>query len=365
MDTPCIPSEPKLRWECIQNITRIFSTSRRTLVCDRDLMSIDISNTAIDACEAILAVLLVCDWSLRAWTLLEAIRGHELYILCKEDQIIELVDAITLVRQAGRIELPLLYGNRDYLLQHPDINLLAQESDLFDIGDTRVIPLDLELTRGFIGIGEAAELLSHRHPTRDGDDLLIWSLLIGDLEAADAETLWKRQIGTDIHVGSLISSAPRLKCFGLSWAPSRPFLRSTTETPGGGPRVYEPFEGGNTIKGQITPEGLSARWLIFQFQAAEYMGVRSRANSVEDPKFHERMQTIGNQHLAGYTWGVLLATGPRGSLNAARIVSPKCEGQLLVICASHNGDSWEWRDIYEWDNQVPLPRFESKVILIT
>lgn len=362
MDTPCIPSEPKLRWDCIQNITGIFARSEKTLVCDRDLMSVDISTAASEAYETILAILLVCDWSMRAWTLLESIRGHDLFILCKDDDIISLGQIVAKVRQHGRIELPILFSRRKYLLPHPDIYDLNM--DFFDTGELIVDEECWDEVKGFINIGEAAELLSHRHPTRDGDDLLIWSLLIGDLEDKDTVALWRRQIRKKIPVGSLISSAPRLKTVGLGWAPSSPVLRSKIDAYGGKRKAYAPFDGEMTMTGLITPDGLLSSWMVFKFLSAKHARPTQNIDSTERIEFYERLSVIVRQLTAEFTWGVLLMMCPRRGSRDVPIEYPKCKGQMLVVCASQDGSRWQWRNIYEWEKNVSLPQFTLEKILI-
>jgi hypothetical protein len=55
MDTPCIPEDHALRAESIAKINRVFSDSKMTLVCDRDLQEIDISDLTMRLRESILA----------------------------------------------------------------------------------------------------------------------------------------------------------------------------------------------------------------------------------------------------------------------------------------------------------------------
>lgn len=61
MDTPCIPEDHQLRREAIMNINQVFDNSRATIICDRDLMSIDTSNLTIGVWELIVVTILVCD----------------------------------------------------------------------------------------------------------------------------------------------------------------------------------------------------------------------------------------------------------------------------------------------------------------
>ena len=55
MDTPCIPENHELQGEAITNINKVFYESKVTLVCDRDLMDIDIEDLTLTKKEWILA----------------------------------------------------------------------------------------------------------------------------------------------------------------------------------------------------------------------------------------------------------------------------------------------------------------------
>jgi hypothetical protein len=55
MDTPCIPEDHDLRQEAIQNINTVFHKSRATLVCDRNIMAIDVGDLNLAKKESILA----------------------------------------------------------------------------------------------------------------------------------------------------------------------------------------------------------------------------------------------------------------------------------------------------------------------
>ena len=99
MDTPCIPWDLKLRKEAIQNIENVFDMSSAAVVCDRDIMSVDISSAdfevedasdvTVKCCEQILAMMLICDWNVRAWTFLESFKGrNNIFVLCKDNLII-------------------------------------------------------------------------------------------------------------------------------------------------------------------------------------------------------------------------------------------------------------------------------------
>ena len=361
MDTSCIPSEPKLRWDCIANITKIFTKSGKTVVCDRDLMIIDISNITTEICEQILAILLVCDWNMRAWTLLEAMRGRrELYLLCQNDKIISMLEVFETLRESGRIDLLALFITRAYLFA-PDKSLVGQH--LFD----NLPPIDTEEDRehaqGLINIGEAAALLSHRHPTRDGDDLLIWSLLVGDIEDEHPVEMWKRHVGRSINTGSLLSSAPRLECPGFGWAPSCATDRQQSDAVTAGRKTYLAYDGEGTMRATITEDGLCTYWATHKFSVQNEQRLGSGLH--QDSDIQQRIADIADQYIRGYARGILLNVLPcRGPKNTT-VQYRDCDGQLLVVCGSHDGIRWEWKDVYDWDTKVPLPYFlYEKVLLV-
>lgn len=61
-------------------------------------MMIDIIKREILIMELILATLLLCDWHVCAWTLLENLRARRnIYILCKDDHIIKLKQLMEIV----------------------------------------------------------------------------------------------------------------------------------------------------------------------------------------------------------------------------------------------------------------------------
>ena len=71
-----IPNKHYLRREAINHINSTFSDSQITLLCDRDLSSLNAlsGNEEVAQAERLLVTLLVCDCNVRASTLLEAIR---------------------------------------------------------------------------------------------------------------------------------------------------------------------------------------------------------------------------------------------------------------------------------------------------
>ncbi|KAF1357136.1 hypothetical protein BDV97DRAFT_365815 [Delphinella strobiligena] len=182
MDTPCIPEDHDLRDEAITHINSVFRNSRLTLICDRDIMEVDIggASPAIDVKETILSILLVCDWNVRAWTFLEAIRGRgNQHLLCKNDETISLSSLINSVNQEGSMELASIFLTSDHLTVWDSTFPNSDE-------DTQPRPPMV-----FLEPEESACLLSRRYATRPGDDVTIWSLLCGDQVYKSAEKFWK------------------------------------------------------------------------------------------------------------------------------------------------------------------------------
>ena len=342
MDTPCIPSEKVLRSECIGNINTIFTQSRVTLVCDRDLMDIDVSNLTMDLQEAILATVLVCDWNVRAWTLLEAMRGrHNVHLLCKGNEVVSFQETLKSVHKYGRIDLDILFLTTQHLLPPPPID------DWEVLGGSMIDEQGRRIQLGFVSLGEASILLSHRHATRDGDDVVIWSLLANDVAIKSAAELWKSQIGAEVQTGFLMSSSPRLQGHtGLGWAPSCPALHPPASNDSNHESMYLAYDGLNTQRGIITSEGLQAKWLIHKFlpSSADY-----------DFRF-PRNVAIAARYLQHYRWGAFLRPG---QLPGPRYVPAPYQGMakeaLVAICGSNDGRRWEWKSVYEWDISDPLP----------
>ncbi len=224
--------------------------------------------------------------------------------------------------------------------------------------------VEREIEEGFVNIGEAAALLSHRHATRDGDDLLIWSLLIGDIEDDSPIAMWERQVGKRIPTGSLISSAQRIKGHpGLGWAPFSPTALQRIDEQSTNLKVYPAHNGGETYDGLITTEGLRAKWLIYEFPNVT-------ASTVDEGDFQDSSlpgpcMDIAAQRLRGYKGGALLQTMPRKGPRNIPVSYRESLGWLVVVCGLLDNSVWEWKGVYEWDANIALPPFTIKEILIT
>ena len=359
MDTSCIPSEKTLRRECVAQINGIFATSGKTVICDRDIMAIDISNPTISAYESILAALLVCDWDIRAWTLLEAMRGrYGLFVLCRHNRLINLRELLKSVHENGRMDLTNLFLARDYLF--PPMAISGFE--LFP-GHPITGDVEREIVEGFVNIGEAAALLSHRHATRDGDDLMIWSLLIGDFEDKSPIAMWERQIGKRIRTGCLVSSAQRVQCQpGLGWAPFSPTALQRIDVQSTGSKVYPASDGSATSDGLITREGLRAKWLTHVFPSMTASTVTEE--QIQDLNLLGTRAEIATQRLRGYKWGALLQAMPRKGPGNIPVAYRGSLGPVVVVCGSRDNNVWEWKGIYEWNANIALPPFTIKEMLI-
>lgn len=363
MDTPCIPSERELRWECISQITHVFATSAKTLICDRDIMTIDISTHSIASYESLLASLLVCDWGVRAWTLLEAIRGRlGLWVLCQNNMAVSVMDVLKSVHARGRIDIATLFLGRAYLFP-PQKHDEDTERELF--GELYEPPEKGGMEDGFLSIGEAAAMLSHRHATRDGDDLLIWSLLIGDLEDESPVEMWKRQVGKKIPTGSLISSAQRVQGHrGLGWAPYKPTISQNLHPSAMASKAYPGFDGCGTRDGVITKDGLHALWLTHQFPVDSWLTGPVSVEMEVPVSSRPQIAEIVDFYLCGYKWGILLqAIAVPGPWNTPARYHGAL-GIVVVVCGSTDKVAWEWKGIYEWDISHPLPAFTFQELLL-
>lgn len=169
-DAPCIPEEHQLRKQAIMNnINQTLAASKVTLICDRDLMDISISDLSIQTKETILAMFLVCDQNVRAWTYLESMRGrNQIQILCKNNATIHFEELVKDILQNGAVDLANLILTVPHALPQTVSGKLTQADEARGI--TYIEYLDLE---------RAGSFLSHRPASRPGDDVVIWKSSYG------------------------------------------------------------------------------------------------------------------------------------------------------------------------------------------
>jgi hypothetical protein len=372
IDSTCIPDEKSLRKEAIKGIDEIFSESKVTLVSDQDLQSVALSDS-IRSLETILSVLLVCDWNVRAWTMLEATRGSgSVYLLCKDDRVISLNELLRKVHQQGSIGLAILLGSAQHLLPSRDP----------------------ESARS---VEEAGHLLSQRHSSRPGDEVLIWCLMNNISASSSALKLWDAQ--TEIQTAFLMSSAERIrKLDGYSWAPQvpyiRPLLRSVSLDDGNLQYYsvrYLSYDGQGSFVGQIVNGKLSAKWLAWDMDFDGVSESRDRntymvdypmGNSPDKAKLNLHLGEDGERYEnpdgeAGYTiLTSLLAAGYN-----ARVIRPLSTngmyayrgqvgrgeqyGSVAAICSSSDGLIWKWHGVYQWGESDDHPKWQVCHMVIT
>lgn len=253
IDSSCIPDDLELRKEAIMAINGIFCDSKVTLISDKDLQSKEISAGSMEDLETLLSILLVCDWGVRAWTMLEAIRGNEsIHILCAGDQAIRLVDLLRKIHDEGAVDLAVLLGSAQHLLPSAD--------------SSSAKPIE-----------EVGHLLSQRHASRKDDEIVIWGLLSKLKAPKIALQLWEPD--EQISTAFLMSSAPRLKgTTSHGWAPATPYIRPQcreVQLVDGGMQVYSvrypSYDGRGSSRARITPQGLESMWLAHDLDR-DYIG---------------------------------------------------------------------------------------------
>lgn len=244
IDSTCIPEDKKLREEAIMSINDIFYNCRVTLISDKDLQSKNITDGSLEDFETLLSILLVCDWGVRAWTMLEAIRGsRSIQILCAGDRTVGLMDLLRKVHGEGAIDLAVLLGSAQHLLP----------SD--GAGSARPVE-------------EVGHLLSQRHASRKDDEIIVWGLLSNLKVPTDALRFW--QAHEHVNTAFLMSSAPRVQgVLGSGWAPETPYIRPqrrkvqlTEKTIHTYSVRYPPYDGRGSYIASITAKGLRGSWLV-------------------------------------------------------------------------------------------------------
>ena len=236
IDAACIPTDRKLRAEAIANINPVFRHAKVMLVCDQDIMQIDISKLTHSICETLLVTTLVSDWNTRAWTFFEAFRARQnIHLLCKNNAVVSLKEVLQTVCTSGALDIAILalaIGHAIPTFNDRDLNLPIVKG-----GYTRFKP-------GYLTVERSGRFLINRPVSHPGDDIVIWSLLMSEKTVFhDAETFWKNiqaaypnhadevihdsYEAAQIETGYLVSSIPRLR------RPGQPNGLHHTGRPGG------------------------------------------------------------------------------------------------------------------------------------
>lgn len=359
MDTACIPENHQLRTESIQRINELFELSKLTVVCDRDLMEINIEHITLRLRESILAIILVCDWNVRAWTFLEAFKGrHAIYLLCKNNQIISLKETIDIVCDQGRLDIAIIFLAVPHLLPADKLPIVAAPK-----ATKPLLPGSLNVRSSkpnSMSVETGGSLLSHRAASREGDDIAIWSLILNEALCYTAEDFWKSRQGTILSTGFLVSSTPRVSIPGFSWAPCRPTPHTSTATSNHDQSYHMAFDGVEGDCGYISGKGFSAFWLIYEFDG----GRRKRFNfNTWNPRNFLtpgsiNIQRVCTLHLQKYRNGVILRPIFNSAYDTPADYRGDFDGILVAVCGSNDyGNTWEWKGVYEWDTAEPLPTF--------
>lgn len=359
-DSACIPEDHTLRSEAIQNINSTFSRSKITLVCDKDLMRIDISNLTLKIKESILATVLVCDWNLRAWTFLESVRGrHNIHLLCKNNRTISFLRVVRDVFEHGSIDLAILSFTVPHML--PGRVLVSKQG-----------------TSAFMTKEESGQVLSYRPASRKGDDIVIWSLLANDDSSDSPEKLWQKKgdkyVENFVHTGFLMSSAPRLRTKGLSWAPSTPYFKPLYDSSSTQVTSFRALSSGDTWPGIITEKGLLAAWHVYEFDTLNISKCDAKVSMIRDNQM-DVLRQIHALHLQDFTWGALLlpmsnmSTFERGGDTSTKYRG-LIRGTLVAVLGSKSlskpsqkpaeSRGWTWKGTFEWDKEICLPTFTEE-----
>jgi hypothetical protein len=373
MDTPCIPQDHRLRREAIGHINRIFADAKVTLVCDRDIMMIDVdphyegrdthtwrkkieaSDIPIALQESLMIALLVCDWNLRAWTFLEAMRGgRNICLLCSNDNIVVLNDIVRNVYHHGRVDISTLYVNALHLLP-------ALKVDLYSVVATRQAK-EAGMSES-VDLLQATYLLSHRHASRKGDEVVIWSLLCGKTPCFNATDLWTAHLGGFVPTEYLMNNLPRIrkslkgrgKNFG--WAPCRPDFPEDWDVVKN-TRYYAPESSSFCTYGNILKDGLQGRWLFWDFNCRWIC----RAFSHRADPLQQTLYNIVDKYLRCYPCGALVR--PCTMAEDPLIYRGTAGGTLLAVVGTYTGRRYHWRGLMDWPKTVPLPSMWVEEILI-
>ncbi|MCJ1269524.1 hypothetical protein MMC22_009416 [Lobaria immixta] len=363
MDTPCIPEDHQLRAESIAKINHVFAQSKVTLVCDRDLMEIDVQNLTLELRESILAVILVCDWNVRAWTFLEAFRGrHAVHLLCKNNAIVSLKETIEIVHRRGSIDLANLFLAGPHLL--PLMKPVPDQYRNVFPSRSRIAP---SIEETFLSVGMSGSLLSHRTASRPGDDIVIWSLLLNDESIKNAKDFWRSRVDTLLETSFLLSSAPRLKIRGLGWAPACPGPQTISRSSSDLRPFYVAYDGVDSEPGSIKREGFFSRWFIYEFGGMRNLLHLKSWKSNRAIRGTVNLQKISAQYLQKCRWAALLRPISSNDENTPLEYRGDIKGALVIVVGSNDKEAWEWKGIYEWDLAELLPTFTltpNKILIV-
>ncbi len=361
--------------------------------------------------ESILAIVLVCDWNVRAWTLLEALRGRKnIQLLCRsgsENKLISLMGILRTTAFHGAITMSILLLTNHHLFPPPSAThwiehktssqeLSKFQHIIFD-GSFDASLISTRIGRGFVAVSEAASLLGQRFASRPGDDVIIWSLLVDDPVMKDAQDLWARgkhggaRLDKVVHTGHLLSSVQRLTPpQGPSWAPRQPgaYLAANEKPPTS--KLYPPYDGiqsqiGLIEMGKNGDTCLRANWGVAEIHfkdgfASHFRSFRSfqyPENYLVDKPVPDELKEC----LKGYKEGRLLQPLQREAVQGEDTDSDNepcasiyggyggvSEGLVFAVCGRKyekpSDGTWTWLGIIDWRTGYSLPYFEEREIVL-
>ena len=309
----------------------------------------------------VLATLLVCDWNVRAWTSLEAMRGRgNTHVLCKNQKILSIKDTIQKILFCGRIDLIILFLTSHHLLPGDPFYSSSRDESR---GNSQ-----WKATDGSV-VEDVTCHLNHRYASRQGDEMVIWSLLCGTQIYDSAEAIWKARIGLVLHTGFLLSSAPRLQdCLGFRWAPSRPTIQPYSAVDdSSGMKLYPATDGSGSMIGRITRCGFEANWLICEWDASSRK-VPLKAWMLLNPDLRDMpsFRKVAEKHLCRFRTVALLEAIQEGSYDKPALYRDDADTPVYAIVASIDGKNWEWQGVYKWVTSDRLPTFiyKKKLLLV-
>ncbi|KAK7954874.1 hypothetical protein PG988_015568 [Apiospora saccharicola] len=346
MDTACIPHGHVLRREAIEQINPVFEGARATLIYDSDLMALDVSGLQaqnesspdrLKILETLLVTLLVSNWNVRAWTLLEAARGRmNILLLCANNAVVSLIEALETVSRLGAIEIAVLYLTSEQLFA------------------------SLNQGRARMTLETSSALLSRRHASRDGDITVIWSRLFGDIPFETPESicgaLMKRPRDIIFNCGFLMTSAPRIQGIrGLSWAPQKPALIGMADEQPGGQQAHlgESFAEINVC----TMQGKGLSWWC----------CAHRFDCATSARKAGQLRDIAISYLEGSGKSALLVPAfvrpPQGTFLPA-MFKGNGGGTIVAVCRLTSMFTAEWRGVYDWRQPEPIPKLIAECIFL-
>lgn len=357
------PDDKQLRSEAIDHIKDVFYGSRCAVVIDQDLMTLNAAELTTELQESILVAVLLSDWNMRGWTLLEALRGRrQVGILCQNNQVLQFQEVLKHVCDHGRIDLAIFAS----LLPH----MLPWRHDGAVYG-----PVMEEIAPNRLPLEVVGSWLSHRPVTRAGDDVQIWSLCLGPetTKITNAVDFWRRQ--RSVNTGFLMSSAERLSQPGLSWAPKMPSALPLSHKKGGGSidMFHRPHESMDTETGLVRSDGLWAQWQVSEPDYVEDHPFTLRTSisylrtMIELRKLRKHLK-VQNEFVA--LLRPVSNVGPSRYHSEEHKPSESASGVLIAVCDSDHRESkkssvwprftsykWIWRGVYQWPSDVQLPIF--------